>query len=174
MSQSTFIKETTTLRRETEEGFQDVPQKSFPDEKQVSLSPTSPIPFDILSLIFEFCSMADWRSPMRTSAVSRWWHEAILNTPSAWQFVDLRNVNQPISNIYIERSRHCLFHLYSALPASLALDSPDKIQCMTTAVLPYPLDNMGFPHPQRLCVTGMDPMDPRVVTVSTFPLLRHR
>ncbi|KIM27060.1 hypothetical protein M408DRAFT_330213 [Serendipita vermifera MAFF 305830] len=147
------------------------------DESTVTTtSPSSTaqrIPFEVLSVIFELCSTDDWKSPMRISAVSRWWRQVVLNTPFAWQFVDLRSAAPSNSNIYIERSGQYLLHVNSTLSTIMALGLPDRVQCMTLNAAPGYEDNAVFPHLQHLCLQGANALRLGSMNMFTFPLLRH-
>lgn len=158
-------------RREIKKTSQDVRKTICPiDKNQLSSFSTQTIPFDVLSSVFELCSMNDWISPMYVGAVSRW-RQVILSTPSAWKFVNLKH---PVSKLYIERSRHCLLHVYSAVSTILTLGLQDKVHCMTVDELPDYEDQVILPQLQHLYFAETDGVVGLLsLTISRLPLLRH-
>jgi hypothetical protein len=57
------------------------------------VAPIRRLPFDSLSLVFEFCGEDDWKTPLRISEVSRQWRSVVLETPRAWASLDLKDID---------------------------------------------------------------------------------
>lgn len=142
------------------------------EKKHSPLNSINLASFDILSPIFELCSMMDWTSPLRIGGVSRYWRSIVLNTPRAWQFVDTTRVSEFICEIYFQRSRHCGLHVISD---KVMGDAADKVRCLTVTDRPVYTDAPNFPRLERLCYSGAmrQLADVTILSVSHFPLLRH-
>lgn len=143
------------------------------EEKNTSLGPTLLASFDILSPIFELCSMTDWTSPLRIGAVSRYWRSTVLNTPRAWQFVDTTYVSDFIRDIYFERSRGHGLHANSHKFENG--NAVDKVRCLTIVGSPGNTGIPIFPRLERFCYsnTMRQLADVTILSASHFPLLRH-
>lgn len=143
------------------------------EEKRASIAPITLASFDILSIIFEWRSLANWRSPLRISGVSRQWHSIVLNTPRAWRFIDMVYVENRLCKIYFDRSKHCGLHV--ATDRCIGSPFADQVQCLTIIFTPNYKEISRFSQVGRFCYANTDDLLANVTILSTshFPLLRH-
>jgi len=135
------------------------------------------LPFDVLSAIFVWCASVDWDSPVRIVGVCRVWREVILETPTAWSFVDLYS-EMPAEgiNMFFERSRQVPLHisLPKSTPFELLSSMAHRICCLTLLSLSSLPSNAVFPSTRRLSIPyrrGGMPLS--FVNTHRFPALIH-
>ena len=145
------------------------------------IAPIRYLPFDVLSLIFEFCGKDDCKTPLVISEVSRHWRETVLATPRAWAFLrlsDFGKENQMIHRFFA-RSGHCPLHIY--LPSSMdqptqTLPSVEKrLKCLSIHAVGSHVEGRVFPILDRLTLRGYHETPTEISHFNSiqFPSLSH-
>ena len=150
------------------------------EEKKVLLAPIKKLNFDVLSMIFVFCSWIDPTASLRIGHVSRYWRSIILCTPQAWCFIHSARIFRSYHKIYLERSGQQLLHinLSDMVGTPFLTMVAHRTQCLSIAELPFcDMEKMiVFPRLTRLIISGRNQWscpDLSTVTTSHFPNLRH-
>lgn len=145
-------------------------------QKEESLTrPIAPLPFDVLSPIFEFCGEDDWKMTLAIAAVSQTWRNAVLGTPRAWQFIDLKACsNQETVQRFIKRSGQLPLHLYFPAYMSMIHDISHRLRCLSIYTIPRTSEVATLPNLKWLSVRDYRTLISYPEMYHTrFPSLRH-
>jgi hypothetical protein len=150
-------------------------------ERKAWIAPVRYLPFDVLSLIFEFCGEDDWRTTLLISEVSRHWRETVLATPRAWAFLQLNDfkIKHQMIDRFFSRSGHCPLHIY--LPSAMVYSAQilssveNRLQCLSTYFINNYMEGRVFPVLDRLTLRqGYNSlMEISRFNDIQFPSLRH-
>ena len=153
------------------------------EEKRALVSPINKLNFDVLSIIFIFCSWVDPIAPLQIGSVSRYWRSVILRTPQAWCFIPSARIFQSHYETYLERSGQQPLHInlsdiIDGITSSTLTAVAHRIQCLSIPdLLLHSTYQTVFPRLTRLILSSdfedESCADLLAVTTSKFPNLRH-
>jgi F-box-like len=146
------------------------------EERNAWIAPARRLPFDVLSMIFDWCSDIKWDSPAQIAAVCRTWRRVVLDTPRAWSFIDLASkMTDEGITMFFERSRQRPLHVY--LPEDRRFDLSSvahRIHCISLDDIRSLPQTLVFPNLRRLSIFWPASALPLAeVTAHRFPALRH-